>query len=103
MGLKYHLTQEEYKILAEAHDFTNIKFLPTPPVIDYHGKSLATVFTQFYQSWSDIMDQVEDIYDNNKDENGMVSDKIEDKSVSDKYEDFINVISRTKFFFFTCY
>jgi hypothetical protein len=69
----------------EETDFNNIKFLPTPPVIDYHGKSMAQTYTQFYQVWEDVTDQVEDFYDDNKDNNGMLSDKIKDMSVMDKF------------------
>jgi hypothetical protein len=85
MGLKYRITQEEIQKLMEETDFNNIKFLPTPPVIDYHGKSMAQTYTQFYQVWEDVTDQVEDFYDDNKDNNGMLSDKIKDMSVMDKY------------------
>jgi hypothetical protein len=85
IGLKSRMTPEECEKLLEETDFHNIKFLPSPPVIDYHGKSMSQLYTQFYHEWEEIVDEVEDFYDDNKDEHGLVSDKIKDMSVMDKY------------------
>lgn len=85
LGLKLNFTAEEEK---RFEDETNdhIKILPSPPIIDTHGKCYSEEGKTFFEEWDQIVQLVEDQYQKLKDTSGLLGDHIKDVSVLEKYE-----------------